>query len=75
MRAGFETDLKAKPDGDDAVIGMTVDLRKHAADDVERLDVLTSGHGFSYTIGEDSYARRRARGLQVALIARAAPQA
>ncbi len=56
VRAGFETDLLAKPDGDEAVIGMTVDLRKHAADDVEKLDALTSGHGFSYTIGEDSYA-------------------
>ena len=56
VRAGFDTDLRAKPDGEQAVIAMSVDLRKHEAVDVEQLDSLTSRHGFSYTIGEDSYA-------------------
>jgi hypothetical protein len=35
---------------------MVVDLRKHASNDIERLDALAGVHGFSYQVGEDSLA-------------------
>jgi hypothetical protein len=56
VRAGFDTQLNAHPNGEKAKVSMTVDLRKHAAGDIEKLDELTGTHGFSYGIGEDSLA-------------------
>ncbi|HEY4348188.1 MAG TPA: hypothetical protein VGM80_11415 [Gaiellaceae bacterium] len=56
VRAGFDTNLQAHPSGEKAKVGMVVDLRKHAAADIEKLDALTSTHGFSYAVGEDSLA-------------------
>ncbi len=56
VRAGFDTQLNAHPNGDKAKVSLTVDLRKHAAGDIERLDALTGTDGFSYGIGEDSLA-------------------
>ncbi|HWE80897.1 MAG TPA: hypothetical protein VG265_04555 [Gaiellaceae bacterium] len=56
VRAGFDTQLNAHPTGEKAKVGMVVDLRKHASNEIERLDVLTGAHGFSYQVGEDSLA-------------------
>jgi hypothetical protein len=56
VRAGFDTQLHAHPNGDKAKIAMVVDLRKHASADIEKLDALTTAHGFTYAIGEDSLA-------------------
>jgi hypothetical protein len=35
---------------------MFVDLKEHAAADMEQLDRLTGTHGFSYTVQDDSRA-------------------
>jgi hypothetical protein len=56
VRAGFDTQLNAHPNGEKAKVGMVVDLRKHASNDIERLDALAGVHGFSYQVGEDSLA-------------------
>ena len=56
VRAGFGTEFHAEPNGDKATLAMYIDLKKQKAADVEKLDTLTSGHGFSYVIEEDSRA-------------------
>lgn len=56
VRAGFATELLARPNRDDAVLSMFVELEARTAEDIERLDVLAGGAGFSYTVGESSRA-------------------
>jgi hypothetical protein len=62
VRAGFETELRAGPNGDrKAVVMMYVDLHDKLGGGVEHsgievLDNLTAGHGFAYSIGENSRA-------------------
>ena len=61
VRAGFETELHARGHGDKAEVMMYVDLHDQLGGDVrhsgiEKLDTLTSGHGFAYSIGDNSRA-------------------
>jgi hypothetical protein len=61
VRAGFETELHARPEGDKAVLSMYVDLRQQTGGSIEnggieRLDAITASHGFAYSVGEDSRA-------------------
>jgi hypothetical protein len=56
VRAGFATELHAKPDGDQAKVAMFIDLEHQKADDMEHLDQLAGTYGFTYTVGENSRA-------------------
>lgn len=56
VRAGFATELLARPNGEKAVVSMFVELKSQTGDDIEKLDALASGHGFSYTIADNSRA-------------------
>lgn len=56
VRAGFATELQARPNGGKAVLAMYVELRDQQAAGIEKLDALASGHGFSYTVGDESRA-------------------
>jgi hypothetical protein len=56
VRAGFSTELLARPDGDQAKISMFIDLEHRTASEIETLDRLTGGQGFSYTVQENSRA-------------------
>ncbi len=61
VRAGFDTQLHAKPDGENALVSLTLDLRRQAGGaneetGIPELDRLTSKGGFSYVVGENSLA-------------------
>jgi hypothetical protein len=56
VRAGFATELQARPSRDKAVLAMYVELQAQTANSIEMLDALAGGHGFSYTAGENSRA-------------------
>ena len=61
VRSGFATRLDAKPDGDEALVSLTLDLRSHSGGatsgaGIAELDELTAANGFSYVIGENSLA-------------------
>ena len=57
VRAGFATELTARPNGnDEATVSLFVELLKQTGDDIENLDALAGVHGFSYTIQEGSRA-------------------
>jgi hypothetical protein len=61
VRAGFATELHARPTGDKAEVMMYVDLHDQLGGGVEhsgieKLGALTAGHGFAYSIGDDSRA-------------------
>jgi len=61
VRAGFQTELHARAHGGKAEVMMYVDLHHQMGGDVdsngiEKLDALTSGHGFAYSIGDNSRA-------------------
>lgn len=56
VRAGFATELTARPDGDQAAVAMTIELQKQTADHFEQLEQLTGLRGFTFTVGDDSRA-------------------
>ena len=56
VRAGFSTELQARPDGDQAKVSMFIDLKHRTADEIENLDRLAGTQGFSYTVQENSRA-------------------
>ena len=56
VRSGFDTELHAKSAGDQAKLAMFVELNKQSSDGIEKLEALTGGHGFSYTIDDQSRA-------------------
>jgi hypothetical protein len=56
VRAGFGTDFTTRPDGTNAKLELYVDLKNRTAENVEYLDQLVAGHGFVYTVQDDSRA-------------------
>jgi hypothetical protein len=56
VRAGFATDFATRPDGGKATLELFVDLKNRTAENVEYLDQLVAGHGFAYTVRNDSRA-------------------
>jgi hypothetical protein len=56
VRAGFATELFARPDRDQAKVSMFIELEKQTAGDMEQLDALAGTFGFTYTVGENSRA-------------------
>ncbi len=56
VRAGFGTDFMTRPNGGHATLSLYVVLKDRTADNVEYLDQLVAGHGFAYTITDDSRA-------------------
>jgi hypothetical protein len=59
VRAGFSTELHARPDGNQAKVSMFIDLEHRTANDIEYLDRLAGTQGFSYTVQENSRAALR----------------
>ena len=56
VRAGFGTDFVTRPNGGHATLELFVDLKNRTAENVEYLDQLVAGHGFAYTVRDDSRA-------------------
>jgi hypothetical protein len=56
VRAGFATVLSARPEHEQALVEMRVDLRGQTAAALERLDALALAGGFAFTVGKDSDA-------------------
>jgi hypothetical protein len=56
VRAGFATDFMTRPNGDHASLTLLVDLKDRTSENVEYLDQLAAGHGFAYTVRDDSQA-------------------
>jgi len=56
VRAGFSTELHARPDGDQAAVAMFVELHRQTADQLEQLEQLTGYRGFTFTVQENSRA-------------------
>ncbi len=56
VRAGFATDFMTRPDGGKATLELFVDLKNRTVENVEYLDQLVAGHGFAYTVQNDSRA-------------------
>jgi hypothetical protein len=56
VRAGFGTDFMTRPNGSDAKLTLYVALKDKTAENVEYLDQLAAGHGFGYTLTDDSRA-------------------
>jgi hypothetical protein len=56
VRAGFGTELLTRPNGGHARLELFVDLKDRTAENIEYLDQLVAGHGFGYTVRDDSRA-------------------
>ena len=56
VRAGFGTDFQTRPNGGHALLELYVVLKDRTAENIEYLDQLVAGHGFAYTVTDDSRA-------------------
>jgi hypothetical protein len=56
VRAGFVTELSARPDGDQAKVAMFVELQHESADHLQQLEQLSGARGFTFRVQEGSRA-------------------